>query len=85
MLLIYVQSFSSLENGPGWAVTFQYGKWSKILDGQSFSNLENGPGWAVTFQFGKWSKISNGQSFPVRKMVQNGQSWSDRLLMYHRQ
>jgi hypothetical protein len=35
--------FSSLENGPSWEVTFQFGKWSKISDGQSFSSLENGP------------------------------------------
>jgi hypothetical protein len=90
MLLIYGQSFSSLENGPGWAVTFQSGKWSKILDGQSFSSLENGPGWAVTFQFGKWSKISDGQSFsssengPERTVI-FVTKWSDRLLMYHRQ
>ena len=42
MLLIYGESFSSLENGPGWAVTFQFGKWSKIFYGQSFSSSENG-------------------------------------------
>ena len=49
MLLIYVQSFSSLENGPGWAITFQSGKWSKISDGQSFSSSENGPERIVIF------------------------------------
>jgi hypothetical protein len=49
MLLIYGHSFSSFENDPGWTVTFQSGKWSKILDGQSFFSLENGPGWVVTF------------------------------------
>jgi hypothetical protein len=43
MLLIYGQSFSNLENGPGWVVTFQSGKWSKISDEQSFSKSENGP------------------------------------------
>jgi hypothetical protein len=43
MLLIYGQSFSSLENCPSWTVTFQSGKWSKISDGQSFSSSENGP------------------------------------------
>jgi hypothetical protein len=76
MLLIYGQSFSSLENGPGWAVTFQSGKWSKILDGQSFSSLENGPGWAVTFQFESGPRFLMDNHFPVRKMVQNGQSFS---------
>ena len=40
MLLIYGQSFSNSENGPGWAVPF---KWFKISDGQSFSSSENGP------------------------------------------
>jgi hypothetical protein len=49
MLLIYGQSFSSLENGPGWAVTFQSGKWPKISDGQSFSSSENGPDRTVIF------------------------------------
>jgi hypothetical protein len=29
--LIYGQSFSSLENGPGWAVSFQFGKWFEIF------------------------------------------------------
>jgi hypothetical protein len=49
MLLIYGQSFSSSENGPGWAVTFQSEKWPKIFDGQAFSRSdshlrnENGP------------------------------------------
>jgi hypothetical protein len=43
MLLIYGQSFSSSENGLGWAVSFQFGKWFKIFDGQSFSSSKNGP------------------------------------------
>jgi hypothetical protein len=43
MLLIYGQSFSNLENGPGWAFTFQSGKWPKLCDGKSFSSSENGP------------------------------------------
>jgi hypothetical protein len=47
MLLIYGQSFSSSENGPGWAVTFQSEKWPKISDG------------TVIFQFGKWSRVDN--------------------------
>jgi hypothetical protein len=34
MLLIYGQSFSSSENGPGWAVPFQFGKWFEISDGR---------------------------------------------------
>jgi hypothetical protein len=41
--LIYGQSFSSLENGPGWAVPFQFGKWFEIFDGQAFSSSKNGP------------------------------------------
>ena len=49
MLLIYGQSFFSSENGLGWAVTFQSGKWPKISDGQSFSSSENGPYWTVIF------------------------------------
>jgi hypothetical protein len=49
MLLIYGQSFSNLENGPGWEVTFQCGKWSKISDGQSFSSSENGPEQTIIF------------------------------------
>jgi hypothetical protein len=49
MLLIYVQSFSSSKNGPGWAVTFQSGKWPKISDGQAFSSSENGLDWTVIF------------------------------------
>jgi hypothetical protein len=43
MLLIYGQSFSSSENGPGWAVPFQFGKWFEISDGHAFSSSENGP------------------------------------------
>jgi hypothetical protein len=42
MLLIYRQSFSSLENGLGWAVTLLSGKWSRIFYGQSFSSSDNG-------------------------------------------
>ena len=49
MLLIYGKSFSSLENGPGWAVTFQSGKWFEIYDGHAFSSLENGPDQTVIF------------------------------------
>jgi hypothetical protein len=49
MLLIHGQSFSSLENGPGWAVPFQSRKWFEISDGQSFSSSENGPDWTVIF------------------------------------
>jgi hypothetical protein len=49
MLLIYGQSFSSSENGPGWEVPFQYGKWFEISDGKSFSSLENGPYRTVIF------------------------------------
>jgi hypothetical protein len=49
MLLIYGQSFSSSENGPGWAVTFQSGKWPKISDGHAFSSSENGPDRTVIF------------------------------------
>ena len=41
MLLIYGQSFSSSENGPGWAVTFQSGKWPKISDRQAFSSSDS--------------------------------------------
>jgi hypothetical protein len=33
MLLIYGQSFSSSENGPGWVVPFQFEKWFEISDG----------------------------------------------------
>jgi hypothetical protein len=43
MLLIYGHSFSSSENGPGWAIPFQFGKWFDISDGYTFSSLENGP------------------------------------------
>jgi hypothetical protein len=49
MLLIYGKSFSNSENGPGWAVTFQSEKWSKISDGKAFSSSENGPDWTVIF------------------------------------
>jgi hypothetical protein len=38
MLLIYGQSFSSSENGPGWALPFQNGKWFEISNGLSFSS-----------------------------------------------
>jgi hypothetical protein len=43
MLLIHGHSFSSLENGPGWAVPFYVGKWFDISNRQSFSILENDP------------------------------------------
>jgi hypothetical protein len=49
MLLIHGQSFSSLENVPGWAVPFKSGKWFEISDEQSFSSLENGPYRTVIF------------------------------------
>jgi hypothetical protein len=49
MLLIYGQSFSSSENGPGWAVPFQFGKWFEISDGQAFSSSENGPDRTIIF------------------------------------
>jgi hypothetical protein len=49
MLLIYGQSFSSSENGLGWEVPFQFGKWLEISDGQAFSSLENGPDRTVIF------------------------------------
>jgi hypothetical protein len=49
MLFIYGQSFSSTENGPGWAVPFQFGKWFEISDGQAFSSSENGPDRTVIF------------------------------------
>jgi hypothetical protein len=48
MLLIYGQSFSSSENGPGWAVPFQFGKWFEISDGQHFP---------------VWKMVQIGQSF----------------------
>jgi hypothetical protein len=32
MILIYGQSFSILENGPGWEIIFQSRKWPKISD-----------------------------------------------------
>jgi hypothetical protein len=49
MLLIYGESFSSLENGPRWAVPFQLGKWFEIYDGHAFSNSENDPNWTIIF------------------------------------
>jgi hypothetical protein len=30
----------SFENGPGWAVPFQFRKWFEISDGQAFSSSE---------------------------------------------
>ena len=48
-LLIYGQSFSSSENGLGWAVPFQSRKWFDIYDEQSFSILENGLDRTVIF------------------------------------
>jgi hypothetical protein len=50
MLLMHGKSFSNLENGPGWAVTFQSRKWSKISDGQPFSSSENAPEWTIIFR-----------------------------------
>jgi hypothetical protein len=41
--------FSSSENGPGWAVPFQFGKWFEISDGQEFSISENGSDRTVIF------------------------------------
>jgi hypothetical protein len=49
MLLIYGQSFSNSENGPGWAVPFQFEKWFEISDRQAFSSSENGPDWTIIF------------------------------------
>jgi hypothetical protein len=49
VLLINGQSFSCLENGPGWAVHFQFGKWSEIFDGEGFSSSENGADEAIIF------------------------------------
>jgi hypothetical protein len=49
MLLIYGQSFPSSENGLGWAVPLQSGKWFKMSDGQSFSSSENGPHRTIIF------------------------------------
>ena len=49
MLLIYGQSFSNSENGPVWAIPFQFGKWFEISDGQAFSSSENGPDRTVIF------------------------------------
>ena len=50
MLLIYGQSFSSSENGPGWVVPFQFGKSFEISNGQAFSSSENGPDRTVIFK-----------------------------------
>jgi hypothetical protein len=33
VLLTHGQSFFSSKNGPGWAVSFQFGKWFEISDG----------------------------------------------------
>jgi hypothetical protein len=49
MLLIYGQSFSSLENVPGWEVTFQSRKCPNIYDEHSFSISENGPNQIIIF------------------------------------
>ena len=49
MLLIYGQSFSSLENGPSWAVPFRSEKWFEISDGQAFFSSKNGPNRIVIF------------------------------------
>ena len=49
MLLIDGQSFSSLENGPGWTVAFLSGKWPKISDGHAFSSSKNGPDRTIIF------------------------------------
>jgi hypothetical protein len=38
MLLIYGQSFFQFENGPGWVVPLQFGKWFEISDGHAFSS-----------------------------------------------
>jgi hypothetical protein len=60
MLLIYGQSFSNLENGPGWAVPFQLGKWFEISDGQTFFSSENGPNRTIIFVI---KMLEIGQSF----------------------
>jgi hypothetical protein len=49
ILLIYGQTFSSSENGPGWEVPFQCGKWFEIYDEHAFSSSENGPYQTVIF------------------------------------
>jgi hypothetical protein len=49
MLLIYGQSFSSSENGPGWIVPFQFRKWFEIFDGHAFSSSKNGLDWIDIF------------------------------------
>jgi hypothetical protein len=41
ILLIYGWSFSSSENGLGWVVPFQSGKWFEIFDEQLFSSLDS--------------------------------------------
>jgi hypothetical protein len=47
-----------------------------LIYGQSFSSLENGPGWEVTFQSQKVVQdFLMDNHFPVRKMVQNRQSF----------
>jgi len=49
ILLIYGQSFSSSKNGPGWEVSYQFGKWFDISNEKEFSSLENGPHWTIIF------------------------------------
>jgi hypothetical protein len=49
MLLIYGQSFSNSENGPGWEVTFQSGKRPKISGREAFSSSKNGSDQTVIF------------------------------------
>jgi hypothetical protein len=41
--MIYGQSFSISENGPGWVATFHSRKWPKISGEHAFSSSENGP------------------------------------------
>jgi hypothetical protein len=48
MLLIYGQTFSSFENGPGW-VAFECRKWFEISDEHAFYKLENGPDQILIF------------------------------------
>ena len=38
ILLIHGQSFSNLENDPGWVVPFQSKKWFENSNGQAFSS-----------------------------------------------
>jgi hypothetical protein len=47
--LIYGQSFSSLENGPGWEFPFQFGSGLRFSDGYAFSSLKNGLDRTVIF------------------------------------